>query len=100
MPSRTATYRLASVAILLLVGVELFACEMVSPDTCEILGTSESRPSGQSSPGDDCLCCCYHVIVVPPVTLALAEIVSPAPEVFEKIPIAAEPHSIYHPPKA
>ncbi len=83
--------------LLLIAGVDLVACELVSPESCEMAGA----PGGQSgSPDDACLCCCSHIVVGPPLRLepteeALRMERPPA----EQIP-SYETASIYHPPKA
>ena len=97
MPSRATIFRIAAVIILLLTGVELIACEVVSPGTCEIAGA----PGGQSTDsGDACLCCCFHVVVRTPVVFEPTE-ETIALEPLPPIPFSSlEPVSIYHPPRA
>ena len=97
MPSRLTIFRFSAVIILLLTGVELIACEVVSPATCEISGA----PGSQSpDSGDACLCCCSHVVVrVPLVFEPTEEAVALKP--VPTVPFSSfEPASIYHPPKA
>ena len=97
MPSRLTIFRIAAAIILLLTGVELIACEVVSPATCEISGV----PGGQSTnSGDACLCCCSHIVIrVPIVFEPTAEAVPLKP--VPSVPFSSfEPASIYHPPKA
>lgn len=97
MPSRLTIFRIAAVIILLLTGMELIACEVFSPATCEFSGV----PSGQSTnSGDACLCCCSHIVVTVPLVF------EPTEEAVALKPVAPvpfcsfEPTSIYHPPKA
>ena len=97
MPSRLTIFRIAAVIILLLTGVELIACEVFSPASCEISGV----PGGQSTDsGDACLCCCSHIVVrLPLVFEPTEEIVALKP--VPPVPVSSfEPASIYHPPKA
>jgi hypothetical protein len=97
MSSRVTIFRIAAVFILLLTGVELIACEVISPATCELSGT----PGDQSADsGDACLCCCFHIVVrarlvFEPTEEAVALNTQP-PLAFSSFEFA----SIYHPPKA
>lgn len=96
MPSRVTIFRIAAVAILLLTGLELVACEVFSPATCEISGA----PSDQKTDsGDACLCCCYHIVVITPLVFDPADetvALEPAPS----LPFSSfESANIYHPPK-
>lgn len=97
MASRFTVFRIAAVIILLLSGVELIACEVVSPPACEISGA----PGGQSTgSGDDCLCCCFHIVVRTPLVFEPTE-EAIALDPLTPIPFSSfEAVSIYHPPKA
>ena len=98
--TRTITTRIIAVLLLLMAGAEIYACDI--SDACF------SGPANQSSQqsndcdqatGDDCLCCCHHVV---PVAVFVLE---PAEQVFEKpvpplIPQRASiPAHIDHPPQ-
>jgi hypothetical protein len=96
MPSRLTIFRMAAVIILLLTGMELIACEVVSPTACELSGA----PSDQSTAsGDACFCCCFHIVVRTPVVF------EPTDQVvaFEGLPpipfLSFDASSIYNPPK-
>ena len=83
--------------ILLLTGVELIACEVCLPATCEISGASSDQ--GTDS-GDACLCCCFHIVVRTPLVFEPTE-EAVALEPLPPIPFSSfESASIYHPPKA
>jgi len=96
--ARIAIFRFAAVFLLLLTGAELFACEMIDPQNCESFGFPQS--DGAGSAGDNCICCCTHVVVVTctplfPVVERVAGVMPPEtskPE-FKSL-------SIYHPPRA
>ena len=103
MPSRLTIFRIAAVVILLLTGLELVACEVFSPATCEISGTprdkgTSSRGTSTDS-GDACLCCCSHIVIRRPFVF------EPTNEAvaFKPLPpvrfSSFESASIYHPPK-
>ena len=95
--TRAAIFRLMALLLLLVTGAELFACEMIEPEQCESFGSSGS--TGGAPAGDNCICCCAHVVVIAPFALApvaegvteLAPIDHPKPE-YKSL-------SIYHPPK-
>lgn len=95
--SRSLIYRVVAVAFLLLIGVELFACEVIAPERCESFGFPKEN---SSQPGDgNCLCCCRHVVVLTPVIVdaraTVITTVNPAdPTVVEGPPVL-----IYHPPR-
>src|SRR5689334_3627244 len=98
MSSRITIFRTVAIAILLLTGAELFACDLLSPATCEIAGIPNAD-SPKPSDGDSCLCCCFHVIVSPQIKMTptfetATTLVTPACE----IPLV-EPAHVYHPPR-
>lgn len=96
MPSRVTIFRIGAIVMLLLTGIELVACEVVSPAACELSG-NQSAPTTDS--GDQCLCCCSHIVVAAMIMIepvAEAAALDPSPRVafasFESV-------RIYHPPK-
>ncbi|MBI4905174.1 MAG: hypothetical protein HY820_16180 [Acidobacteria bacterium] len=99
MPSRITIFRTVAVAVLLLTGVELFACEMVSPVTCEIAGIPSEGGSSQPSDGDNCLCCCFHIVVSPQIELTPTFDTAPTFVLSQCEPPSAESPHIYHPPR-
>jgi hypothetical protein len=44
----------------MLTGFELFACEMLPESVCELNGSPMDNPQ---SGDDNCLCCCFHVVL-------------------------------------
>lgn len=94
---RKAVFRLTAVLLLFLMGVGLFACEMVDPQKCESFGFPNS--GADSLAGDNCICCCTHVVVT------IATPLSPIAEQVTEMttPAAAKPRyrsiPVYHPPK-
>ena len=97
MPSRLTIFRIAAVIILLLTGVELIACEVVSPATCEIFGAPGDQ---NTASGDACLCCCFHIVVQAPFVFETTHDVV----IFESLQppqfFSNESAGIYHPPRA
>jgi hypothetical protein len=58
--------RIVTLAILLLATTEIFACQLISPETC-IFSRQSTHDSDQDCSGDGCLCCCAHMVVAAPI---------------------------------
>jgi len=58
--------RVVTLLILLLAATEIFACQLISPDTC-VFSSYSTQDSDQDCSGDGCLCCCAHIVVVAPI---------------------------------
>jgi len=99
MFSRLLIYRMVAVVILLLAGVELIACEVLSPATCEIAGAPGDGGSSRPADGDDCLCCCFHIVVSAQITLTPTFDTARAIVLAQFDPPSAEAPHIYHPPR-
>lgn len=99
MGARPATFRLAAVAILLLAGVELLACDLLSNPACEISRSLSADGSDDASGGDGCLCCCCHIVVSTPFVLAPAEETVWIAFLPEPEPPSRQPAGIYRPPR-
>jgi hypothetical protein len=96
MPDRRTIFRVAALVMLLLTGVELFACEMMFPNGCETLGEQGSQ---QGQPDDCCLCCCTHVVAAQPIPVdRLQTVVAPLVASEPGTP-ETRPSRIYHPPR-
>lgn len=96
MPDRRTIFRIAALVMLLLTGVELFACEMMFPNGCETQGEHGSQ---QNQPDDCCLCCCMHVVAVQPIPLDQMQTVVADLAASEPGRPESRPSHIYHPPK-
>jgi len=99
MPSRITVFRAIAVAVLLLTGVEMVACELVSPGACEIAGTSDDNGTSKQADGDSCLCCCFHIVVSPQIELTPTIDSAPTFVLAQCNPPSAETPHIYHPPR-
>lgn len=88
-----------ALAILLLAGSEIVFCAQCSPESCIFSHNHHtSRTSSQS--GDECLCCCGHLLIRSAVHI----------EPVTRITLTAEPEpahvtierhaAVYHPPRA
>ena len=91
-------FRIVAALLLLLTGVELCACEMLSPGQCESFGVAQGPDSRQAD--DSCICCCPHVIIAQPVMLhtSAGNVTILAP--MAPPPVEKQSFGIYHPPKA
>ena len=100
MLNRTGGIRSLTVAVLLMAATEIFACELVSPDSC-IFSSRNTPESSEGGSGDGCLCCCAHIVIAAPVMpLAPAGVVSLAVP-FDAIQIPDVPvRGIEHPPRS
>lgn len=98
--SRTITIRIVTVLLLLIAGAEIYACDI--SDAC--VANPASQTSQQSNDcdqpsGDNCLCCCHHVVPVAFFNLESAEQVldKPVPPLISER--ASIPAYIDHPPQ-
>lgn len=95
--SRNAVFRLAALILVLLTSAELFACEMIAPERCESFGFPKSTSGGPTD--DNCICCCTHMVVISPITLARIEGSVMDVDAAEPAKPETKAFSIYHPPK-
>jgi hypothetical protein len=104
MPSRVTLFRIAAVVILLLTGLELVACEVFSPATCEISGVPRDQNTGSqrtnTDSGDACLCCCSHIVVRVPLVFEPTTETVAFKLLSQLLFSSVESVTIYHPPKA
>ena len=85
-------FRVAALLLLALIGADLVACELVSPNPCELSGAPCHDSHG-------CLCCCPHVVLAEPfVVEPVWEAVALAPASQPSSP-SLPAASVYHPPK-
>ena len=91
-------FRATAVFLLLLTGVEMFACEILSPDGCEFSGSA--KDTSQPKTGDSCLCCCAHFLLTEAIVLPTFDGAVPSPEFLAPPTPQEQPVFIYHPPKA
>lgn len=75
-------FRFTAIFLVLFTAVEIFACDAVPSSTCHISNPiSHHQNDQQVSGGDNCLCCCAHVVVSPvAVFLPSTGIVATAPD--------------------
>jgi hypothetical protein len=99
--SRTITIRIVAVLLLLMAGAEVYACAIFDACTAGSPVQSSQQSSDCDQPtGDNCLCCCQHLM---PVAVFVLE---PGEQVFDEpvpplIPQQiSEPSRIDHPPQS
>jgi hypothetical protein len=90
-----------AVLLLVLAATELLPCDAIASPVC-LFSTHTSHDSDDGcGAADGCLCCCGHIVVVPPivpvaplgfVTRAVTFDARPTPEVL--------PNRIEHPPRS
>jgi hypothetical protein len=91
--------RIVTLLVLLMAAAEIFACQLISPDTC-IFSSHSTNDSEEGGSGDGCLCCCAHIVVVPPmVGLVPLGFVSLAIQFELFLAPAVPPNRIEHPPR-
>src|SRR6516162_2086573 len=92
-------YRSAAVIILLIAAFEFFGCALCSGDTCEFQGNFGDQTHQTTSSGDQCLCCCGHLLVSTAVHVAPSAIVTAAPGVPLPERLVPSQRPVYHPPR-
>ena len=89
--TRHTIFQIAAVLLLLLMGAQLFACDVLGTDRCD---------QQQTVDDDCCICCCVHIVMDQPTVLEPQETLvafSIAPAAGVPLP---QPANIYHPPKS
>lgn len=91
--------RVVTLLVLLMAATEIFACQLISPDSC-IFSSHSTPDTEEGGSGDGCFCCCAHIVVVAPIVpLAPLGFISRA-VAFEEIQTPDVPPSgIEHPPR-
>ena len=98
--SGTQTIRIVALALLVLVGFEVFACELLAPSSCKLATKHDGNKSDQSDRGDDnCLCCCTHYIAPSGIQLVTFMIVGDSRELTPVHGPEPEAPQILHPPR-
>ena len=94
------SHRSAAAVILFIAAFEIFGCALCSGDTCELQGTMTHHSHETLPSGDQCLCCCGHLMVAPAIHVEPVRIVTHAAPV-EPIQPTIERHTlVYRPPRA
>lgn len=89
-----------ALALLLLAGTEIFACEAIASPEC-LFSSHATHDSEDGCSGDGCLCCCTHIVVVQPIVpLAPLGLVDETIVVGDSHPADVPPNRIEHPPRS
>jgi hypothetical protein len=94
------SHRSAAAVILFIAAFEIFGCALCSGDTCELQGTMTHQSHQTSRSGDQCLCCCGHLMVVSAIHVEPVTIVTPAAPAEPTQPTIERHAPVYHPPRA
>jgi hypothetical protein len=91
--------RVVTLLVLLMAATEIFACQLISPDTC-IFSRHSTTDTDEDGSGDGCLCCCAHIVVVAPITglVPLGFVALAVPFEDFQAP-SVPPNRIEHPPR-
>ncbi len=96
----STVFRITAVLLLLIAGAEAYACDLADACVAGVAGQTSQEPGDCDQPlGDNCLCCCQHVVPVAAFVLEPAESVfeNPAPQLLPAL--ALLPAHIDHPPQ-
>ena len=92
-------FRLTAIFLVLFTAVEVLACDLLPDSDCYISQSQSQHKHQGPSSGDNCMCCCAHLVVAKRVTLVpQVLIVAAPPEESVERPLFA-PSSIEHPPQ-
>jgi len=94
--SRFNLLRVVAILLLLVAGAEVYACDI--SDACVSSAAGQNSDCDQPS-GDNCLCCCHHVVPVTIVTLEAAEYVCDGTPPAVAVHAATMSLPIEHPPQ-
>jgi hypothetical protein len=89
-------FRYTAMFLVLFAAVEILACDLLPNSDCYI--SHRQDPGQTQDSGDNCLCCCAHMVVVKPLVFEPQEtVVLAPPEESVQRPLYALSH-IDHPP--
>lgn len=92
--------RLVALGLVLLAGVEVLACDLVSPEFCKVSSQTNGDKSSQAGDGaDNCLCCCTHYVAPSEIRLVEFMMVGVAATLMPALGPLPEPSRILHPPR-
>lgn len=94
--SRTTLFRIVALVLLLLAAAEMYACDV--SDAC-LTGVPGQNSDCDQPSGDNCLCCCQHVVPVALVTLEAADFVCDGTSPEPAAHAASMTLPIEHPPQ-
>lgn len=93
---RATLFRIVAIFLLLIAVSGVYTCDVA--DACVTSSSEQSSNCDQPS-GDNCLCCCHHVIPATTVTLAAAESVYAENSLEVQVDTVSMSLPIEHPPQ-
>src|SRR6185437_9581537 len=92
-------FRFTAVFLVLFTAVEVLACDLLPSSDCYISNTT--RPDKHHAPnsGDNCMCCCAHLVLARHFDLTAHVVSIPAPRETRVQQPSLAPRQIDHPPR-
>ena len=92
-------FRFTAIFLVLFTAVEVFACDLIPSSNCYISNTSPLDKHPPPDSGDNCMCCCAHLVMTKHIdfTPQFLAIPAPAEESVEQPMLVPSP--IDHPPQ-
>ena len=96
--SRTIIFRFVAILLLVIAAGEVYACDV--SDSCLSFGPSGSFNDCDQPSGDNCVCCCNHIVPpVSPVPLQAGEVIDQQPPLAPLNRTLSRASDIDHPPQ-
>jgi len=100
MPAWRIARSVVAVLLLLLAATEVLACDAIASPAC-LFSTPTSHDSDNGCCADGCLCCCGHIVVVPPIVPVVLLGFATRVVAFDACTTAdVLPNRIEHPPRS
>jgi hypothetical protein len=91
-------FRCTALFLVLFTAGEVLACDVLPSDDCSVSHSSSDKSQGPTS-GDNCMCCCAHVLIVAPPAPVISQVtVAFEHELPSQRPVLF-PLTIDHPPQ-
>jgi hypothetical protein len=96
--SRTVIFRFVAILLLAIAAGEVYACDV--SDSCLSIATSGSANDCDQPSGDNCVCCCHHIVPpVSPIALQVGEVVYQDPQPGPINRTLSRASQVDHPPQ-
>jgi hypothetical protein len=96
--SRKVIFRFVAILLLAIAAGEVYACGV--SDACLSIATSGSPNDCDQSSGDNCVCCCHHIVPpVSPIGLQVGDVVFQDPPSVAINRTLSRASQIDHPPQ-
>ena len=91
--------RIVATLLLLVAGAQIYACDSLDPCVSSLTGGTTQSDGCDQPQGDNCLCCCNHILPVAPVHLTAPDTVVEGVPAEAVACAEALPCPIEHPPQ-